>query len=87
MFSASRRSTLIALARTMERYNHAVAPKSNCLAWQRFIEECRCDLHRLPWGDNADCFVPEGFAQYRSLISAGESRDFDPKSGDYSAGA
>jgi hypothetical protein len=80
-------TTLIALARMMERYNHAVAPMSNCLAWQKFIEECRCDLHCLPWGDNADCFVPEGFTQYWSLVAAGESGDFDPKSGDYSAGA
>ena len=80
-------TTLIALARMMERYNHAVAPKSNCLAWQKFIEECRCDLHRLPSSDKADLLVPEGFAQYWSLVSMGESRDFDPKSGDYLVGA
>ena len=56
-------TTLIALARMMESYNNAVAPKSKCPAWQQFIEECRCDLHRLPWSENADCWVPEGFGQ------------------------
>ena len=55
-------TTLIALTRMMESYSHAVAPESECLAWQKFIEECRCDLHRLPWGDEAENFVPEGFA-------------------------
>ena len=53
----------------------------------KFIEECRYDLHRLPSSDKADYVVPEGFAQYWSLVAAGESRDFDPKSGDYLAGA
>jgi len=80
-------TTLIALTRMMESYNHAVAPESECLAWRKFIEECRCDLHRLPWGDEAENFVPEGFAQYWSLVATGESRDFDAKSGDYLAGA
>jgi len=80
-------TTLIALTRMMESYSHAVAPTRECAAWQLFIEECRCDLHRLPWSDDADNFVPEGFAQYWSLVATGESRDFDPKSGDYLAGA
>jgi len=80
-------TTLIALTRMMESYNHAVAPESKCSAWRRFIEECRCDLHRLPESENADLLVPEGFAQYWSLVATGESRDFDPKSGDYLASA
>jgi hypothetical protein len=80
-------TTLIALTHAMESYNNAVAPGRECLAWQKFIEECRCDLHRLPWGDDADNFVPEGFAQYCSLVATGESRDFDAKCGDYLAGA
>jgi hypothetical protein len=80
-------TTLIALTHMMESYSHAVAPTRECAAWRLFIEECRCDLHRLPWSDNADYYVPEGFAQYWSLVSMGESRDFDPKSGDYLAGA
>jgi len=50
-------TTLIALTRRMESYNHAVAPGSKCPAWQKFIEECRCDLHRLPWSDKAENFV------------------------------
>ena len=75
-------TTLIALAHKMEIYNHAVAPDSKCVAWQKFIEECRDDLHRLPWSDDAGNFVPEGFWDYWSCVAAGESRDFDAKSGD-----
>lgn len=75
--------TLSELARVMESYNRAVAPDRECQAWQIFIEECRRDLHRLPWSENTELFVPEGFAQYWSLVAAGESRDFDPKSGEY----
>jgi hypothetical protein len=80
-------TTLIALARMMESYNHAVAQESQCVAWDKFIEECRYDLHRLPSSDKADCVVPEGFAQYWSLVAAGESPDFDPKSGNCLSGA
>jgi hypothetical protein len=80
-------TTLIALTRMMESYSRAVAPTRECAAWRLFIEECSCDLHRLPWSDDADCYVPEGFAQYWSLVSMGESQDFDPKSGEYLAGA
>jgi len=80
-------TTLTALTRMMEGYSHAVAPTRECAAWLLFVEECRCDLHRLPSSDKADLLVPEGFAQYWSLVSTGESRDFDPKSGDYLSGA
>jgi hypothetical protein len=80
-------TTLIALTRMMQSYNHAVASERECIVWQKFIEECRYDLHRLPWSDKANNFVPEGFAQYWSLVATGESRDFDPKSGDYLAAA
>ena len=69
-------TTLIALTRMMESYNHAVAPTRECAAWRLFIEECSCDLHRLPWSDDADCYVPEGFAQYWSLVATGESAGF-----------
>ncbi len=75
-------TTLIALAHKMESYNHAVASDRKSLAWRRFIEECRDDLHRLPWSDDAEYFVPEGFWEYWSHVAAGESLDFDPKSGD-----
>jgi hypothetical protein len=80
-------TTLTALTRMMESYSHAVAQTRECEAWRLFIEECRCDLHRLPWSKDADCYVPEGFAQYWSFVATGESRDFDAKSGDYLAGA
>ena len=75
-------TTLRALTLMMERYDNAVAPGSHSIAWQLFIEDCRCDLHRLPWSDAAELFVPEGFAQYWALVATGESRDFDPESGD-----
>jgi len=72
-------TTLIALTRRMESYNHAVAPGSKCPAWQKFIEECRCDLHRLPWSDKAENFVPEGFAQYWSLVAEAKAEISSPK--------
>ena len=75
-------TTLVALTRMMAQYNHSVAPWDQCVAWRIFIEECRCDLRHLPWSDDAEFFVPEGFAQYWSLVAMGESKDFDPKSGD-----
>jgi hypothetical protein len=80
-------TTLVALARMMEQYNNAVAPQGQCLAWRKFMEECRADLHRLPSSETAHWLVPEGFAQYWSHVAAGESLDFDPKSGDYQAHA
>ena len=80
-------TTLRTLTRMMGRYNRAVAPGSKCIAWQLFIEDCRRDLRRLPWSDAADVVIPEGFAQYWTLVAAGESRDFDPESGDYLADA
>ena len=80
-------TTLRTLTHMMERYNDAVAPGSKCIAWQLFIEDCRCDLHRLPWSEAADLFVPEGFAQYWALVATGESVDFDPESGDRLASA
>jgi len=76
-------TTLIALTRMMERYNHIVAPENECGAWRQFIEECGSDLHRTPWGEKADNVVPEGFAQYWRLVAAGESRDFDALSGEF----
>ena len=75
-------TTLIALAHKMESYNHAVTSDSKCVAWQKFIEECRDDLHRFLCSDDAGDFVPEGFWDYWSCVAAGESLDFDPKSGD-----
>jgi len=74
--------TLLALTRMMERYNNAVAPGSKCTAWRTFIEACRSDLKRLPWSERAELFVPEGFAQYWTLVATGESLDFDAESGD-----
>jgi hypothetical protein len=75
-------TTLIALGHMMESYNHAVAPDSKCGAWLKFIEECRDDLHRLPGSGEGAYFVPDGFWDYWSRVAAGESLDFDPKSGD-----
>jgi hypothetical protein len=79
-------TTLVALAHMMERYNQAVAPMGKCEAWQRFVEQCLWDLHRLPWSEKAMFVVPEGFAQYWMHVAAGESRDYDPASGDYLVG-
>jgi hypothetical protein len=79
--------TLRALTRMMERYNRAVAPGSNCAAWQLFIEACRYDLHRLPWSESAELVAPEGFAQYWTHVALGESLDFDAESGDCSVAA
>jgi len=75
-------TTLRALTRLMENYNYSVAPGSRCIAWQLFVDECQCDLRRSPWGGAAELVVPEGFAQYWTLVAAGESRDFEAETGD-----